>query len=67
MKKTTKAVPHIQIGKLVLTPYKTFGKKQLKLIHNNENLLLINVFGFGIWYLKSYTPQEVYDMFHVKH
>ena len=36
-----------------ITPYKTFGVKQFKTIVNNDDLLLVNVFGYGLWILKT--------------
>lgn len=41
-----------------ITPYRTFGVKQFKTIVNNDDLLLVNVFGFGLWILKSKDARE---------
>lgn len=39
--------------RIKITPYRTFGKKTIKTIVNNWDLTLINVFGFGLWVLRS--------------
>lgn len=34
---------------VVLTPFKTFGKKQLKKVINDKAVIIYNIFGFGFW------------------
>ena len=52
--------------KIYFTRFGTFGKKQFKLICNDECLTLFNVFGFGLWIEKtpkhdpSPTPYDEY-------
>ncbi len=41
-----------------ITPYRTFGVKQFKIIVNNEDLLLVNLFGFGLWILKTKAARK---------
>lgn len=53
----------LQIGRLVITNYRTFGVKKLWVVCNCEQLLLVNVYGFGLWYIRNSTPQEIRKLF----
>lgn len=36
-------------GQYVFTPFKTFGKKQLKKVIDDKAVIVYNLFGFGFW------------------
>lgn len=45
-----------------ITPYRTFGVKQFKIIVNDQNLLLVNLFGFGLWVLKTKRARDAWEV-----
>lgn len=46
-----------------ITGIKTFGKKGFKVICNTDELLLVNLFGFGFWWLKSENAKDAYKKY----
>ena len=56
-------IRHIQFGRLVITGHNTFTKKQFNILCNNDQLLFVNVFGFGLWVIHNSTPSEIKTMF----
>lgn len=47
-----------------LTGYKTFGKKNFKVICNTKELLLVNIFGFGFWVLRSENAKQAWKKYY---
>ena len=45
-----------------ITPYRTFGVKKLTVIVNDQDLLLVNLFGFGLWVLKTKKSRDAWEV-----
>lgn len=44
-----------------VTSHRTFGKKGIKIIANNQDIMLVNAFGFGIWVFKTQNAKDAWE------